>query len=187
LSASISLMPGIRLTQSLAITQSSILPGVRMKAQGRQSPSNYRMNLAVAAALGNPDRLKIRPHFRRWNNVEPSPAAVPTQPARVDCKALRQTRRSFARCPARSSARSDYRRTCAGRIPSGTCPRQPTVSTCMMPLRIRRSYLRSGPGWFVGKCGTIFAHCSSVNQTKFASLDLASSSLTKRLNQNMVI
>jgi len=75
------------------------------------------MNLAPVAALGNPDRLKIHPLFRRWlftwllSNAHMHDAAD------------------------------------------------------MMPLRMRRSSLCSGPDWHVGKCGTIFAHCSSVSQT----------------------
>ena len=56
----------------------------------------------------------------------------------------------------------------------------------MIPLKIRRSSSRSGPGWFVGKCGTIFVHCSSLNQNKFESMDLASNRLTKPFNQNMI-
>jgi DDE family transposase len=38
----------------------------------------------------------------------------------------------------------------------------------MTPLKIRRSSFRSGPGWSVGKCGSIFAHCSSLNQNRLA-------------------
>jgi hypothetical protein len=65
-----------------------------------------------------------------------------------------------------------------------SCQRQPTFRTCMIPLRMRRSSLRAGPGWFVGKCGTIFAHCSSLNQNKFASMACGSQTrLTKPLNQ----
>jgi hypothetical protein len=58
-------------------------------------------------------------------------------------------------------------------------PRQPIFSTCMIPLKIRRSSLRLGPGWLEGKCGTIFAHCSSLNQNKFASMAAVSQWLTK--------
>jgi hypothetical protein len=57
----------------------------------------------------------------------------------------------------------------------------------MIPLNMRRSSLRSGPGWFVGKCGTTFDHCSSVNQNKFESIDLALSQLTKPLNQTNLV
>jgi len=45
---------------------------------------------------------------------------------------------------------------------------------------------RLGPGWLVGKCGTIFTHCSSLTQNKFESIDLAPVKLTKPLNQNRV-
>src|ERR1700719_714345 len=53
-----------------------------------------------------------------------------------------------------------------------SCQRQPILRTCMILLKMRRSSLRSGPGWFVGKCGTIFTHCSSLNQNKFPSMAL---------------
>jgi hypothetical protein len=56
----------------------------------------------------------------------------------------------------------------------------------MIPLKIRRSSLRLGPGWLEGKCGTIFAHCSSLNQNKFASMAAAPQWLTKTLNQKIV-
>src|SRR5689334_18985257 len=45
----------------------------------------------------------------------------------------------------------------------------------MIPLRMRRSSLRSGPGWLIGKCGTIFAHCSSLNQNSVEVIGLAPS------------
>jgi len=45
----------------------------------------------------------------------------------------------------------------------------------MIPLSIRRSSLRPGPGWLRGKCGSIFAHCSSLNQNKFSVSDSAPS------------
>ena len=35
-----------------------------------------------------------------------------------------------------------------------------------MPEMTRRSSTRRGPGWFVGRCGTIAAHCVSDNQNK---------------------
>jgi hypothetical protein len=43
----------------------------------------------------------------------------------------------------------------------------------MIPLKIRRSSFRSGPGWLVGKCGSIFDHCSSLKQNKSALMGLA--------------
>jgi hypothetical protein len=64
--------------------------------------------------------------------------------------------------------------------------RQPTFCTCMIPLKIRRSSFRAGPGWLVGKCGSIFDHCSSLNQNKSALIGLAPNRLTKPLNQHMV-
>jgi hypothetical protein len=48
--------------------------------------------------------------------------------------------------------------------------RQPTFSTCMIPLKLSRLSLRSGPGWFAGRCGSIFAHCSSLNQNECDSI-----------------
>jgi hypothetical protein len=33
--------------------------------------------------------------------------------------------------------------------------------TCMIPRKIGRSFLRGGPGWFTGKCGSLFGPCSA--------------------------
>jgi hypothetical protein len=43
----------------------------------------------------------------------------------------------------------------------------------MIPLKMRRSFWRLGPGWLTGRCGMIFAHCVSLNQNKFVSMALA--------------
>jgi hypothetical protein len=56
----------------------------------------------------------------------------------------------------------------------------------MMPLKIRRSSSRTGPRWFFGKCGSIFDHCSLVNQNKSALMAWPPLWLTKPLNQQMV-
>jgi len=40
----------------------------------------------------------------------------------------------------------------------------------MIPLGMRRSSWRCGPGWFVGRYGSIFDHCSSENQNKCESI-----------------
>ncbi len=42
--------------------------------------------------------------------------------------------------------------------------RQPSRNRWMMPLRTRRSCLRSGPVWTIGRYGSIAAHCSSLSQ-----------------------
>jgi hypothetical protein len=42
--------------------------------------------------------------------------------------------------------------------------RQPSRKRWMMPLRMRRSSLRSGPVWTIGRCGSIAAHCSSLSK-----------------------
>jgi len=91
--------------------------------------------------------------------------------------------------PACSSGQSDCRSSCAGRTPSGipasgsrplalaSFPYLPfgrkrnwkfalAFSTCIILLKISRWSLRSGPGWFTGKCGSTFGHCSSLNQKK---------------------
>ncbi len=44
--------------------------------------------------------------------------------------------------------------------------RQPAFSTCRMPLITRRSSTRRAPGWFFGRCGSIAAHASSLNQNR---------------------
>src|SRR5262249_19897621 len=65
-----------------------------------------------------------------------------------------------------------------------SCQRQPIFKTCMIPLRMRRSSFRSGPGWFVGRCGMIFAHCSSSNQNKFESIGLGSLQVDQAIESN---
>src|SRR6185369_8902606 len=65
-----------------------------------------------------------------------------------------------------------------------SCQRQPIFRTCMIPLRMRRSSFRSGPGWFVGRCGMIFAHCSSSNQNKFESIRLGSLQVDQAIESN---
>ena len=42
--------------------------------------------------------------------------------------------------------------------------RQPSRNRWMIPLMTRRSSLRSGPVWTIGRCGSIAAHCSSLSQ-----------------------
>ena len=47
-------MPGIKLTHSSAITQSAVFPGVRMKAQGRQSWSTIAWILLLRPPFVRP-------------------------------------------------------------------------------------------------------------------------------------
>ncbi len=61
---------------------------------------------------------------------------------------MRRPRRSSAKCPARSSGEPIVDRLVRAQ-------RQPAFSTCMIPLKISRSPLRQGPGWFC-RCGAIF-------------------------------
>jgi|HubBroStandDraft_6_1064221.scaffolds.fasta_scaffold164753_3 hypothetical protein len=63
-------MPGDRLTHSCAMTQSAVLPGVKINTHGRRNIDD-RVEFAVAAAFREPDRLKFGPLFRRWRSGEP--------------------------------------------------------------------------------------------------------------------
>ena len=49
-----------------------------------------------------------------------------------------------------------------------SCQRHPVFNTWMIPLRIRRLFCGFGPGLFIGRRGSIFAHCRSFNQNRFA-------------------
>jgi hypothetical protein len=51
----------------------------------------------------------------------------------------------------------------------------------MIPLKMRRSSFRAGPGWLVGKCGSTFDHCSSLNQKKSAPIGLAPQTVDQAL------
>jgi hypothetical protein len=46
--------------------------------------------------------------------------------------------------------------------------------------------LSLGTGWLVGKYGSIFDHCSSVNQNRFGFIGWPPNRLTNPLNQHMV-
>jgi hypothetical protein len=56
----------------------------------------------------------------------------------------------------------------------------------MIPLKIRRLFRGCGPGRFTGMIGSIFAHCSSLNQNKFARIGWPPNRLTNLLNLHMV-
>jgi hypothetical protein len=56
----------------------------------------------------------------------------------------------------------------------------------MIPLKMRRLSLGFGPGRLVGTSGSIFAHCSSLNQNKLARMGWSPNRLTNPLNLNMV-
>jgi hypothetical protein len=67
-----------------------------------------------------------------------------------------------------------------------SCQRQPVLSTWMIPLKILRLFRGFWPGRFIGMRGLIFAHCSSLNQNKFAHIGRPPNRLTNPLNLNMV-
>jgi hypothetical protein len=52
------------------MTQSAVLPGVKINTHGRRNIDD-RVEFAVAAAFREPDRLKFGPLFRRWRSGEP--------------------------------------------------------------------------------------------------------------------
>ena len=66
-----------------------------------------------------------------------------------------------------------------GPYPSGSARhRQPSRKRWIIPLMTRRSSLRSGPLWTIGRCGSIAAHClllsqklSATNQALLTSLN----------------
>ena len=148
-----------------------------------------RVEFAVAAAFREPDRLKFGPPFPPLAQRCALPGLSPTRLVPAARKERRPPRISSAKFPA-SSGQSDCRSSCGGRTPSGNRPSgsQPRAPTSFPifpsggnqagslrshlhdPAQISRSSLRRGPGWFAGKSGSIFAHCSSLNQNKCASI-----------------
>lgn len=55
----------------------------------------------------------------------------------------------------------------------------------MMPEMTRRSSTRRAPGWFLGRCGSIAAHCSSLSQK--SPLMIPSISLPHQGNHDLPI
>jgi len=58
--------------------------------------------------------------------------------------------------------------------------RQPSRNRWMIPLMTRRSSMRSGPVWTIGRCGSIAAHCSSLSE----KLSATNQALLTSLNHN---
>jgi hypothetical protein len=56
----------------------------------------------------------------------------------------------------------------------------------MIPLKICRLFCGFGPGRFIGIRGSIFAHCSSFNQNKFALISWPPIRQANLLNLKMV-
>jgi hypothetical protein len=158
-----------------------------MNAQGRQSASTIPCILLVWPPLVLRQAQNDGPIAGNSAPFSAAGAAVRFPMAPIQCSLFWWI----------ASGRSGCRRSCAGHIPRAQSrQRQPTsrasfvsylhfgrkrsrkfalaFSRCIIPPRIRGSSFRSGRGQFAGKCGTIFAHGSSLNQNKFASLDLAS-------------
>lgn len=80
------------------------IAGRQDESPGPAKPVNYRMDLAVAAALGNPDRLKIRPPFpplaQRWTFtwlLSNATCSGGSQGAATDSKIFCQMPRSLQR------------------------------------------------------------------------------------------
>src|SRR5229473_2983561 len=64
--------------------------------------------------------------------------------------------------------------------------RHPLLSTCMIPLKMRRLFFGFTPRRLLGINGSILAHCPSLNQNKFARICWPPIRLTNPLNLNMV-
>src|SRR4029453_12157888 len=64
--------------------------------------------------------------------------------------------------------------------------RHPLLSTCMIPLKMRRLFFGFTPRRLLGINGSILAHCPSLNQNKFARICWPPDSVTNPLNLNMV-
>src|SRR5258705_985525 len=59
----------------------------------------------------------------------------------------------------------------AGRYSGGqSTHRHPLLSTCMIPLKMRRLFFGFTPRRLLGINGSILAHCPSLNQNKFARI-----------------
>ena len=145
------------------------------------------MNLAVPAALRDANRLFRGPPF-------PPPA----QRCALTCVL------SSAACSGSSGETATVSKICCQiprplqrlkRLYTVVCgpysggqsfQRHPVFSTWMIPLKIRRLFCGFGPGRFMGIRGLIFAHCSSLNQNKFALIGWPPESVTNQLTLKMV-
>jgi hypothetical protein len=161
-------MPGITILRHNAVG------GVARREDQRPRPDMHvddRMDFAVAAAFRDPDCLRFGPPFpplaQRWALTwELSNASCPGGP-----DGTATVSNILCQIPALAPAGETIVDRLGGTYSFGqSIHRQPTLRTCMIPLKIRRSSLRRGPGWLVGKCGSIFAHCSSLNQNQCASI-----------------
>ena len=54
-----------------------------------------------------------------------------------------------------------------------------------MPEMTRRSSTRRAPGWFVGRCGAIVAHCVSDSQNKALMTPPANGGSESRSSHNL--
>ena len=74
-----------------------------------------------------------------------------------------------------------------GPYPSGSARhRQPSRNRWMIPLMTRRSFVRSGPVWAIGRCGSIAAHCSSLSQKLSATNQALLTSLNHDARLNSI-
>ena len=83
LSATSSVMPGIKLTQVSATTQSAVLPGVSTNTHGRHSSSTTAWILLFRPPLVRPIACVSAPLFRRWRSGGFSHDCCRVPPAQV--------------------------------------------------------------------------------------------------------
>ena len=145
------------------------------------------MKLAVPAAPGDANRLFRGPPFpppaQRWALICVLSSAIcsggsgdPATVSKICCqipRTLQRLKRLYT--------------VVYGPYSGGqSCHRHPVFRTCMIPLKIRRLSCGFGPGRCIGIRGSIFSHCSSLNQNKFALISWPPIRCTNSLNLNMV-
>src|SRR4029434_5340896 len=145
------------------------------------------VNLAVAPALGDANRLFRRPPF-------PPPA----QRCALTCVLSRAIRsggsagsaaasKMLCQIPCALQRLKRLQTVLAGPYSGGqSTHRHPLLSTCMIPLKMRRLFFGFTPRRLLGINGSILAHCPSLNQNKFARICWPPDSVTNPLNLNMV-
>src|SRR5215468_12614220 len=144
-------------------------------------------DLTVPAALGDADRLFRRPPFpppaQRCaftcvlsNATCSGGSGDPATVSKISCQIPRPLQR----------LKRLYTVVCGPYSGGQSCQRHPVFSTCMIPLKTRRLFCGFGPGRFIGIRGSIFAHCSSFNQNRFALMVGPPIRSTNLLNLNMV-
>src|SRR5262249_46685828 len=112
LSATSSVMPGIKLTQVSATTQSAVLPGVNTNTHGRHSSSTTAWILLFRPPLVTPIACVSAPLFRRWHSGGFSHDCCRVPLAQVYHARQRPRPRGSARYLSRSTVQNGCRSSC---------------------------------------------------------------------------